>query len=222
MSTNTVEELIGYNFTNKNILETALTHPSFSNVKYNNERLEFLGDAVVELVISEYLYKHLNLPEGKMTRLRANIVCTESLSKAAENLQLGYELRLGKGEYLTGGQKRRSNLANVFEAVMGGIFLDSNYETVKKVILTVLDENIQMALEGKLVNDYKTRLQELVQSKPDNTISYEDMGTSGPEHDQVFTVQVVINGIPQTTGKGKTKKEAQQEAAKAYLQRKNK
>lgn len=217
MSFSIVEEKIGYIFSNKDIIQTALTHPSYSVVDYNNERLEFLGDAVLELVISEFLYKNLSLPEGKMTKLRANIVCTESLSKAAEQLHLGKELRLGKGEVLTGGHKRRSNLANVFEAVMGGIFLDSNYETVRDVILKVLHENIEMAMEGKLVNDYKTKLQELIQKDPNSTIYYHDLKATGPEHDQVFTVEVVINGKSQAQGKGKTKKEAQQEAAKNYL-----
>lgn len=217
MNIEATENRIGYTFKNKETLITALTHSSYSQNHKNNERLEFLGDAVLELVISEYLYKTQDLPEGRMTRLRANIVCTESLAKAASQAHFGDELRMGKGELLTGGKKRKSNLANVFEAVMGGIFLDSNYETVREVILRLLADNIEMALEGKLVKDYKTELQERVQQHPGKTISYKDLEARGPEHDQIFTAQLIIDGKPTTTGKGKTKKEAQQEAAKAYL-----
>ncbi len=217
MSIEHLQECINYRFLNPHLLDHALTHSSSNSENYNNERLEFLGDAVVELVISEYIYKNLNLPEGQMTRLRANIVCTESLALAAQQIHLGDELKLGKGEALTGGKKRRSNLANAFEALMGAIFLDSNFDTVKKILLTLLEENIENAIKGKLVKDYKSKLQEYIQQNPSNTIEYIDVDRTGPEHDTVFTCQVVINGRPETKGKGKTKKEAQQEAAKNYL-----
>lgn len=214
-----VEENIGYTFKDKDLIITALTHSSYVQGGINNERLEFLGDAVLELVISEFLYKNLNVPEGRMTRLRANIVCSESLAKAAVEVHFGDYLRMGKGELSTGGKKRRSNLANVFEAMMGAIFLDSNYETVKEVILRLLKHNIQLAFEGKLVKDYKTELQERIQRSPGRTIRYVDLDAKGPEHDQVFTAQVVIDDKPRTIGKGKTKKEAQQEAAKNLLRK---
>lgn len=212
-----IEERLGYTFRNKEYLITALTHSSYGQNQPNNERLEFLGDAVLELVISEYLYRRLRLPEGQMTRLRANIVCTESLANAAQKNHFGDYLRMGKGEQATGGKNRRSNLANVFEAVMGGIFLDSNYETVQRVILNLLSESIELAIEGKLFKDYKTALQERVQQHPGMTIRYEDLFSTGPEHDQVFTTGLIIDGKTVAQGRGKTKKEAQQEAAKAYL-----
>lgn len=217
MNIEAVEREIGYTFKKKDLIITALTHSSYAQNTINNERLEFLGDAVLELVISEFLYKNLNVPEGRMTRLRANIVCSESLAKAAVEAHFGDHLRMGKGELSTGGKKRRSNLANVFEAVMGAIFLDSDYATVQEVILRLLKHNIELAFDGKLVKDYKTELQERIQKSPGRTIRYQDLEAKGPEHDQVFTAQVVIDNIPRTIGKGKTKKEAQQEAAKAFL-----
>ncbi len=218
---NFIEEELNYTFKNKDLLKVALTHPSYVDADYNNERLEFLGDAVLELVISDYLYNNFDLPEGKMTRLRANIVCTESLATAALKLKIGKQLFLGKGEVLSGGQKRHSNLANAFEAIMGAIFLDSNFDTVKKVILSALKDNIKLATEGKIYKDYKSRLQEYVQQNPNTSVKYLDVDATGPEHDQVFTAQVVINGVPETKGKGKTKKEAQQQAAKAYILKNN-
>ncbi len=212
-----VERALGYTFKNKELLINALTHSSYGLEATNNERLEFLGDAVLELVISEYLYRTQHIPEGKMTRLRANIVCTESLAKAAMQNHFNDELRMGKGERASGGKNRRRNLANVFEAVMGGVFLDSSYETVREVILRVLHENIELAIEGKLAKDYKSTLQELIQKQKDTTIEYRDLGSTGPQHNQLFKTQLVINGFPKTTGRGKTKKEAQQVAAREYL-----
>lgn len=217
MNIQEIENRIGYTFTDKALLKTAFTHSSYAQYQPNNERLEFLGDAVLELVISAFLYKELSLSEGRMTRLRANIVCTESLARAAARLGFGNELRMGKGELCTGGRTRRSNLANVFEALMGGIFLDAGYEQARDVALSLLGENIDLALQGKLVKDYKTELQERVQQHPGHTIEYADLDVSGPEHAQIFTAELRIDGAPVATGSGKTKKEAQQEAAKACL-----
>lgn len=219
MSTNLrlIEERIQYLFRNRDLLTTALTHSSFTQHGENNERLEFLGDAVLELVISEYLFEHLHTSEGRMTKLRANIVCAESLAMAASSLGLGEALRLGKGERNTGGAKRRSNLANVFEAVIGAVFLDSDYPTARSVILRLLHENIELALSGKLVKDYKTELQERVQRKPGHTIHYQDLEASGPDHDRIFHTQLLIDEKVVSTGAGKTKKEAEQEAAKSWL-----
>ena len=214
---NDTEERIRYCFKNRGLLTTALTHSSYSQHGENNERLEFLGDAVLELVISEYLYKNLNLAEGKMTKLRANIVCSESLSSAAQGLGLGDQLRLGQGERITGGSRRRSNLANVFEAVIGAVFLDSDYETAREVILRLLSENIELALAGKLVKDYKTELQEQIQKHPGRTIEYRDLEATGPDHNRVFHTELLIDGEKVTQGSGKTKKEAEQEAAKSWL-----
>ncbi len=174
----------------------ALTHSSHSGTTTNNhsgtttnnERLEFLGDAVLELIISEYLYKYNKLSEGKMTKIRSNIVCAESLSQAASDLNLGDYMLLGKGEIVTGGRKRKSNLANAFEAVMGAVFLDSDYDTTKKVVLGTLEKNIELALSGGLIKDYKTELQEQIQKHSDNAIEYVLEKSEGPEHNKTFFI----------------------------------
>lgn len=212
-----VEKNIGYSFRDTSLLEVALTHSSHYGNKVNNERLEFLGDAVLELIISEYLFVHEKLSEGRMTKIRSNIVCAESLSQAASALNLGAFLILGKGEIVTGGRKRKSNLANVFEAVMGAVFLDSDYETVKEVVLRVLKTNIAEALRGTLVKDYKTELQEEVQKNADSTIEYVLVDAQGPEHNKTFYIALMINAAPVSDGVGKSKKEAEQDAAKNYL-----
>ncbi|MGL4283604.1 ribonuclease III [Eubacterium aggregans] len=213
-----IESKIKYQFKNRDLLKLALTHSSHIGESVNNERLEFLGDAVLELVTSEYLYQFPNLSEGEMTKLRASIVCAESLSKAAYELSLGDYLLLGKGEVVTGGRKRKSNLANAFEAVLGAGFLDSNYETVRVIILELLNENIKLALNGDLNNDYKTVLQEQIQKQSDNGIEYVLKKSEGPEHEKTFHIELHINGVKESEGTGKSKKEAEQIAAKCYLQ----
>ena len=212
-----IETKINYQFKNRDLLKLALTHSSHVGESVNNERLEFLGDAVLELVTSEYLYNLNKYSEGQMTKLRASIVCAESLSKAAYELSLGDYLLLGKGELVTGGRKRKSNLADAFEAVLGAIFLDSDYETVKVIILDLLKENIQLALKGDLNNDYKTALQEQIQKQSNNVIEYVLKRAEGPEHDKTFYIELHINGKKESEGSGKSKKEAEQQAAKNYL-----
>lgn len=209
-----IEDKIAYTFKDKELLKIALTHSSHYGNKVNNERLEYLGDAVLELVISEYLFKLADLSEGKMTKIRANIVCAESLSMAASALDLGSYILLGKGEIVTGGRSRKSNLANAFEAVLGAVFLDSDYETARRVVLSILKHNIGLALEGKLVNDYKTALQEEVQKDTESRIEYRLKSEEGPEHDKTFYVELYINDVKGGSGSGKSKKEAEQEAAK--------
>lgn len=212
-----IEEKISYKFKEKALLKLALTHSSHIGEKVNNERLEFLGDAVLELVISEYLYGLNRYSEGEMTKLRASIVCAESLSQAAAELDLGQYLFLGKGEIVTGGRKRKSNLANAFEAILGAIFLDSDYDTVKGIIMTLLAVNIEAALKGELNNDYKTALQEQIQKQSESVIEYVLEHAEGPEHAKIFTTTLWINGEKKTSGSGKSKKEAEQDAAKNYL-----
>ena len=214
--TNRLETQLGYRFKNKAFLDEALTHSSVGET-YNNERLEYLGDAVLELTISEYLFHLGQMNEGKMTRLRASIVCSESLSRAANAIHLGDYLAMGKGEDVTGGRKRRSNLENAFEAVIGAVFLDSDFPTAKAVTLNLLRGNIALALDGKLVNDYKTKLQEQIQQHGESVIEYVLESASGPEHDKTFRVSLWINHRRETEGEGKTKKEAEQHAARAYL-----
>ena len=213
----TIEEKIDYRFKKKDLLKVALTHSSHSGNSTNNERLEFLGDAVLELIISEYLFLAHKLSEGKMTKIRSNIVCAESLSKAAYELQLGDHIFLGKGEIVTGGRQRKSNLANAFEALIGAVFLDSNFEMTRKVVLKVLESNIQLALSGALVKDYKTELQEYIQKNNDNVIEYVLDRSEGPEHNKTFYIKLIFNGECVSDGIGKSKKEGEQDAAKNYL-----
>ncbi len=213
----TIEEKIDYRFKKKDLLKIALTHSSHSGNSTNNERLEFLGDAVLELIISEYLFLSHKLSEGKMTKIRSNIVCAESLSKAAYELQLGDHIFLGKGEIVTGGRQRKSNLANAFEALIGAVFLDSNFEMTRKVVLKVLESNIQLALSGALVKDYKTELQEYIQKNNDNVIEYVLDRSEGPEHNKTFYIKLIFNGECVSDGIGKSKKEGEQDAAKNYL-----
>lgn len=212
-----IEDRIAYTFKDKELLKVALTHSSHSGTTTNNERLEFLGDAVLGLIISEYLYKYNKLSEGKMTKIRSNIVCAESLSQAASDLNLGDYMLLGKGEIVTGGRKRKSNLANAFEAVMGAVFLDSDYDTTKKVVLGTLEKNIELALSGGLIKDYKTELQEQIQKHSDNAIEYVLEKSEGPEHNKTFFIDLSFNGVVVSKGTGKSKKEAEQNAAKNYL-----
>ncbi len=217
--TNQLEAQLGYQFKNRVILEEALTHSSVGET-FNNERLEFLGDAVLELTVSEYLFHLGHLSEGEMTRFRASVVCSESLSRAANAISLGDYLIMGKGEDVTGGRKRRSNLENAFEAIIGAVFLDSDFEQAKAMTLRLLADNMELALAGKLVNDYKTKLQEQIQQHGNSVIEYVLESASGPEHNKTFCVSLRINHHRETEGSGKTKKEAEQNAAKAYLMNK--
>jgi len=213
----TIEKKIGYVFKKRELLKIALTHSSHSGNTTNNERLEFLGDAVLELIISEYLFISHKLSEGKMTKIRSNIVCAESLSKAACELELGEHIFLGKGEIVTGGRHRKSNLANAFEALIGAVFLDSDFETTKEVVLRLLENNIHLALSGALVKDYKTELQEYIQKNNDNVIEYTLDQSDGPEHNKTFYINLIFNGECVSQGIGKSKKEGEQNAAKNYL-----
>lgn len=217
MNASSLQREIGYTFKNPALLHEALTHSSHGSGEANNERLEYLGDAVLELSISEYLYKHYYYSEGQMTKLRASIVCSESLSKAAAQIHLGDCLFLGKGEIISGGRTRRSNLENAFEALLGAIFMDSDYDTAKEYAIALLKENIGLALSGRLTADYKTALQELIQKQSTHVIEYVLDRDEGPEHNKTFYVTLKINGEIKSHGSGKTKKDAEQQAAKAAL-----
>lgn len=212
------QEIIGYTFKNKALLKNALTHSSFANEKHwcyetNNERLEFLGDAVLELISSDFIFKaNPRMVEGKMTKMRASLVCEMSLAASAREIHLGEYLYLGKGERQTGGDKRDSILSDAFEAVIGAIYMDGGYEPVsrfvKKYVLTDIEKK-------QLFHDSKTILQEIVQSKiHENTqIQYPILREEGPDHDKTFEVCCVINGIEYGKGCGHTKKGAEQKAA---------
>lgn len=215
------EEIIDYKFKNKEYILEALTHSSYSNEnkKYNfNERLEFLGDSVLSIVVSDYLFKNeKELPEGELTKLRASIVCEESLSEVANKINLGEYMLLGKGEEATGGRERISILADAFEAVIAAIYLDGSIEDAKKFILTNMEYIILDARRGKIFRDYKTHLQEILQGKGENNIWYNLVDEKGPDHNKRFVMEVGINEEVLGVGEGKSKKEAEQFAARVAL-----
>ena len=213
-----LEEKIGYSFKNKKLLETALTHSSYANEKHldgcmSYERQEFLGDSVLGLVTAEFLFSHQPmLPEGRMTRLRAELVCEASLHKTALSLGLGQYMRLGKGESNTGGRERPSILADMVEALIAAIYLDAGMDRARAFVLEKVLGDVEIN-EQRRSADYKTRLQELVQKKANQHIAYELVSESGPDHNKLFEFEVRINGQPSGRGSGRTKKEAEQMAA---------
>ena len=218
-----LEEKIGYSFKDKKLLQTALTHSSYANEKHDRslsyERLEFLGDSILGLVTAEFLYSHEPaLPEGRMTRLRAELVCEGSLKKVAEELGIGEYMRLGKGEERSGGRGRASILADMVESVIAAIYLDSGMDAARSFVVERLLKNADLGEQHKIA-DYKTELQELVQRKSDSHISYELTGESGPDHNKTFSFCVYINGVAAGQGSGRSKKEAEQAAACAALEK---
>jgi len=220
-----LEEAIKYHFKNQQYLVRALTHSSYSNENKkekpkNNERLEFLGDSVLGLVISEYLFSHYHqLEEGQLTKIRAKIVCEASLGEASKVLKLGEYMLFGRGEELTGGRERMSILADAFEALIAAIYLDGGMECVKTVVLGQLGSVIEAAVQGKLFVDYKTRLQEIIQVQKGNRIKYEIIKEEGPDHAKVFHTEVRLNDEIIGVGSGSSKKESEQAAAKEGLKR---
>lgn len=215
------EKVIGYEFKNKDYILEALTHSSYSNEnkKFNfNERFEFLGDSVLGVVVSDYLFKaEKNLPEGELTKLRANIVCEESLNEVANSICLGEYMLLGKGEEATGGRQRISILADATEAVIAAIYLDGGLVCARDFILKFMGDIIQDTRKGNIFRDYKTHLQELLQSRGENNIWYNLIDEKGPDHNKRFVMEVGINDIVLGIGEGKSKKEAEQLAARAGL-----
>lgn len=199
-------------------LSIALTHPSFilewdSDTLVNNQRLEFLGDAVVDLVVGHYLYAEFpDKPEGELTKMRAALVCESSLASAARRVSLGEYLLIGKGERGSGGADRSSNLADAWEAMVGAIYLELGIDAVRPIILQYIMPELELVRKGHY-GDYKTQLQELVQQNRNDHISYEIIRAEGPDHAKEFTACVRINGVVQAEGMGKTKKEAEQNAA---------
>lgn len=212
-----LEERIGYEFKNPALLKEALTHSSYVNGKnhHSNERLEFLGDSVLSVVVSRYLFENLtDSPEGQLTRLRASIVCEHALFPFAEKIKLGEEIFLGKGEENTGGRHRRSILADAFEALIAAIYLDGGLEAARSFILPFIPP-LESLRRGKLlIGDYKTILQEIIQQNPEEKVVYELADESGAAHNRVFTSNVLLNGQVIGTGVGASKKEAEQNAAK--------
>lgn len=220
-----IEEKIGYSFRDRSLLINALTHSSYANENRgrsceSNERLEFLGDSVLGLVVADALFRKFpELPEGRMTRLRAQLVCEESLHRVASQIGLGDYMRLGRGEEHTGGRQRTSILADATEALIAAMYLDGGMDVAKsfieRFILTEMD-----TVGGPIAfGDSKTELQELVQRKSGSVLSYELLGESGPDHNKTFTSQVLLNGESIGSGSGHTKKEAEQSAARAALEK---
>lgn len=211
-----VEEKIGYQFKEQGLLRQALTHSSFANEKHmkklsDNERLEFLGDAVLEVVSSEFLYrKYRDLPEGDLTKLRASIVCEPTLALCTRDIDLGKYLYLGKGEDQTGGRGRKSVLSDALEAVIGAIYLDGGFAPARDFIHRFILTDIE---HKKLFYDSKTILQEIVQGNYEESLHYELIGEEGPDHDKRFLVEAVIGDRAIGKGSGHTKKAAEQEAA---------
>lgn len=213
------ENQIEYSFKNKDLLVHALSHKSYTNERglakdASNERLEFLGDAILEFVVSEYLYNAMpDESEGTMTRLRAAVVCEQSLADVANSMNYGDYMLLGKGEESTGGRGRASLVSDMFEAVVAAMYLDSDIETVKAWILKRFKRSIGQASEGKAIKDYKTMLQEAVQKGDKGRVSYRVLDENGPDHAKMFLIEVLVDDIALASGKGTSKKDAEQNAA---------
>ena len=217
-----LEKNIGYVFQEKRLLKEALTHSSYANENRksgfeSNERLEFVGDSILGFIVAEHLYSgELDMPEGQMTRTRAELVCEKSLEIAANDMQLGQVLRLGRGEELSGGRSRPSILADAFEAVVAAVYLDGGMKPAVKLVERFI--LAQMKSGGQAATDYKTALQELVQKESGQTLEYAIVSESGPDHMKYFFVEVRLNGTVKGTGSGRNKKEAEQAAANAALE----
>lgn len=223
MNIEELEKNIGYTFNNKQLLKTALTHTSYAyeHKVESNEKLEFLGDSILEFVSSEYMYnKYINLKEGEMTKVRATVVCEKSLYQIALLHNFSDFLRLGRSEVMAGGNKRQAILADSVEAVIAAMFIDGGLEPAKKFIIENLKEEIETATKHVGQKDYKTVLQEELQKNGDVKIEYKIIKESGPDHDKTFEAEVSLNGKILATGVGKSKKEAEMQAAKKALERK--
>lgn len=218
-----LERKIGYQFKDKTLMKEAITHSSYAkerksrHIKYN-ERLEFLGDAVLSIVVSDYIFKHCpELPEGELTKLRASLVCEKSLFEFAKSIDLGKYLILSKGERNNGGAERPSILSDAFEALIAAIYIDGGYEPASKHILNFVIPAIKSS-KAKRNKDYKTTLQEIVQKNPGEKLEYVLVAESGPDHNKHFVVEVHLNSNVIGKGGGRSKKEAEQQAAHEALE----
>ena len=209
-----LEKNLDYTFKNKDLLKQALTHSSYANEAHtqSNERLEFLGDSVLSLVVSDHIYTRFNTPEGELTKLRASLVCEASLYEFAKELELGKFMLLGKGEQQYRGNERPSMLADAFEAVLAAIYLDGGMEPAKKLVLRFVKEDL-IHTERITFKDYKTKLQEVIQKNPEEHLEYVLVDEKGPAHAKEFTVELRLNSNVIAQGIGKSKKSAEQNAA---------
>ena len=218
---NEIEDYIGVSFNEENLLKTALTHSSYANQHRDeeyNERFEFLGDSILQLCITEYLFlNYKNKSEGELTKIRSLIVCENSLYEIGKKLNLGYFIRISKGEELTGGRERVSIIADAVEALIAAIYLDKGLEFVKDYILGHFKEIIEKAINNDIVLDYKTKLQEEMQKKGEVSIVYELLKFEGPPHRRKFFTSVIVEEKELGKGEGYSKKESEQNAAKEAL-----
>ncbi len=221
---NEFENIINYKFKNQKLLTEALTHSSYANehkrqhLKYN-ERLEFLGDAVLSISVSDYIFNNCpNLPEGELTKLRASLVCEKSLYVFAKKIDLGRFILLSNGERKGNGADRPSILSDAFEAVIAAIYLDGGMEKAREFVLSFVVPEIKNHTAGKAFKDYKTKLQEIIQRNPGEKLNYVLVGESGPDHDKHFVVEVHLNSNVIGKGGGRSKKEAEQQAAREALE----
>ena len=215
-------DAIGYSFKDKELVTTALTHSSYANEMHDgtkyNERLEFLGDSVLSIVVSDYIYRHCpELPEGKLTKLRASLVCEKSLYIYAKQIDLGSHIRLSRGERHSGGDDRPSILSDAFEALIAAIYLDGGIEPASRFILRFVIPDIK-STKPKKFKDYKTSLQEIIQKNPEERLTYVLVRETGPDHDKHFVVEVHLNSNVIGRGGGRSKKEAEQQAAREALE----
>ena len=216
-----LQKSLNYKFKNDALLSQALTHSSYANEakdpNSSNERLEFLGDSVLSIIVSDYIYKNYSIPEGELTKLRASLVCEKALFDFAKQINLGEFIKLGKGEQASGGASRPSILSDAFEAVLAAMYLDGGIEPVRELVLRFVKDDLTHT-EKISFKDYKTQLQEVIQKNPEERVEYVLIDEFGPDHDKRFTVNVMQNSNVIGTGTGKSKKNAEQEAAKRALE----
>ena len=218
-----LEAAIGYKFHNISLLQNALTHSSYANERWHNsllsnERLEFLGDSVLGMLVAEFLYSTFpDRPEGELTRMRADMGCEHTLALVANRIHLGQHLQLGHGEERLGGRSRESILADATESVIAACFLDGGLEAAARFVKRFILVEVPVSRPHNM--DYKTALQELVQQKKNQTLTYTLVGQSGPDHDKVFAVEVCLNGETVGSGSGSSKKRAEQMAAKSAMEK---
>ncbi len=217
-----LEAKLKYKFKNIELLKNALVHSSYANEvrknTHSNERLEFLGDSVLSVIVAEHIFNNFpQMPEGELTRLRASLVCEKSLCVFSRELGLGEYLLLGRGEDKNGGRERDSILADAFESVLAAIYLDGGMEEAKNHVLNTVLRDLKNHSEEDAFKDYKTTLQEIIQRNPEESVSYTLIGEIGPDHNKQFTVAVKLNSNVIGTGTGKSKKQAEQMAARQAL-----
>ncbi len=216
-----LQQMMGYRFRDRSLLYEALSHSSFANESRKgtpcNERLEFLGDSVLSIVVSEHIFRHFkHIPEGELTKLRASLVCESTLYEFSKRIKLGEHIFLGKGEEQTGGRTRPSIVSDAFEAVIAAVYLDGGLEAARSYVTSFLPRDLA-PLGGKQLHDYKTELQEVIQRNPEEKVEYYLKDEKGPDHDKQFTVQVKLNSNVIGEGVGRSKKAAEQAAAREAL-----